>query len=510
MKLKVKLLGLKTAMVCFLVSFIITMPSPALSEILVTDITLVDVNTKSFSLICNISEPSRGNLRVFDLNGTLLSVEVENESAHQPSTIDPTSGFTDAELNLIQKFTVKGLEPNNTYYYQLIFGEREYPLDNPSSHGNDYKVVTEKERGIAEPGSNDIVINNILLFPMLREDGQTPASGTLLVLTEIQDTQGHILNDYPLSSWVGGCCENKPQYGCINLNNLFNESSKLPCELLGQEVFKVKYWSGIQNIQGGQNKIYSSVLPAEVQVAGKTIPQAKIANLYYHDADHDGWGDSGSDMHISFESTPTVGYAKANGDCDDSNDTIHPEANELCDLKDNDCDESTDEDFEVGQSCESGVGECKRTGFLVCTADSTNVICNAEAAEPTDELCDGRDNNCNGLIDEEDAQGCQIYYKDADGDGYGEDKNDHRCLCEADMEQKYTATILKALAGDVNGDGKLSPNDAVVILRCILHISQCPPLSSADVTGDGRLTPADATCILRKILHLNSCLGPAD
>lgn len=44
------------------------------------------------------------------------------------------------------------------------------------------------------------------------------------------------------------------------------------------------------------------------------------------------------------------------------------------------------------------------------------------------EICDEKDNDCDGKIDEKDAKNCIIYFKDADKDGYGIDK-DFLCLC---------------------------------------------------------------------------------
>ena len=57
-----------------------------------------------------------------------------------------------------------------------------------------------------------------------------------------------------------------------------------------------------------------------------------------------------------------------------------------------------------------------------------------------EEACDGVDNDCDGATDEIDAGGCQEFYKDADGDGFGLTA-DHRCLCSSDAEQFYTAGV---------------------------------------------------------------------
>ncbi len=74
---------------------------------------------------------------------------------------------------------------------------------------------------------------------------------------------------------------------------------------------------------------------------------------------------------------------------------------ELCDFEDNDCDGSVDEGFALGKTCTAGIGECVAAGVTVCSEDGEETICAAKPLPPTDEACDGKDNDCDGKTDED-------------------------------------------------------------------------------------------------------------
>jgi MYXO-CTERM domain-containing protein len=75
---------------------------------------------------------------------------------------------------------------------------------------------------------------------------------------------------------------------------------------------------------------------------------------------------------------------------------------ESCNGKDDNCDGLIDEDFPLkGQPCNNGlIGACYRSGVYVCKADGSGVQCNAPYVSGTAEVCNGIDDDCDGLTDE--------------------------------------------------------------------------------------------------------------
>jgi hypothetical protein len=87
-------------------------------------------------------------------------------------------------------------------------------------------------------------------------------------------------------------------------------------------------------------------------------------------------------------------------DCKDGDPEVSPAASEACNGRDDDCDGAVDEDNPGGGgACETGQGDACGAGTLTCTGGALVCVAN-QASAP--EVCNGRDDNCNGAADEGD------------------------------------------------------------------------------------------------------------
>ena len=175
------------------------------------------------------------------------------------------------------------------------------------------------------------------------------------------------------------------------------------------------------------------------------------------------------------------------GDCDDSEASVYPEAEELCDGLDNDCDGQVDENFDADrdgyvdqfgngcsanipldeldcadliaainpgavEQCDGNDTDCNgliddgldndSDGFQICGGDVDCDDENATVYPEAPELCDELDNDCNGDIDDGDG----VDFQDLDNDGY--------TLCSDDCDDLEPASNPGAIEGcdDLDND----------------------------------------------------------
>jgi len=199
-----------------------------------------------------------------------------------------------------------------------------------------------------------------------------------------------------------------------------------------------------------------------------------VQDIWYADADGDGHGNASYPVE---DCNPGKGYAATADDCDDTRDDINPDAEEVCDEVDNNCDGSVDEgvtttyyvdidadgfgdplgDTEAcsqpsgytadNTDCDDGSavtypgaaaespGDCMKDADSDGYGDSSppagvtaGTDCdddNAATFPGAAEICDDLDNDCDGSADP-----YTTFYDDDDGDGYG-DPDDTADYCEA-------------------------------------------------------------------------------
>ncbi len=155
-----------------------------------------------------------------------------------------------------------------------------------------------------------------------------------------------------------------------------------------------------------------TVNPAGIEVCndldddcdGSVDDYATDATTWYQDDDGDTYG---QDASTASECDQPTGYAVIAGDCDDTDVAYNPAATESCsDPNDYNCDGSV------------GYADADADGYAACDeCDDEDGAVFPGAVE----VCNGIDDDCDGAVDGEAAEGASVWYQDLDADGFGDD-----------------------------------------------------------------------------------------
>ncbi|MCC7541895.1 MAG: putative metal-binding motif-containing protein [Deltaproteobacteria bacterium] len=113
---------------------------------------------------------------------------------------------------------------------------------------------------------------------------------------------------------------------------------------------------------------------------------------------------------------PTVdedrdGFTPADGDCDDTNADVRPRSPETCNGRDDDCDGLLDE-VPAGEGCDTGMPGVCAGGEMTCLEGVMTCRPRFTAGR---ESCNGLDDDCNGMVDDGDLGGGDTCTSDRPG-----------------------------------------------------------------------------------------------
>jgi hypothetical protein len=145
------------------------------------------------------------------------------------------------------------------------------------------------------------------------------------------------------------------------------------------------------------------------------------ATTFYLDLDRDAYGTKALGARLGcVGDPPPTGFAAMDGDCDENNEMVHPGAIEVCDLKDDDCNGQTDENAPPVMMWPDGDGDgyyrvqtgtpklgCGNTpGYAARGGDCNDT--DAAIHPGATEICNNKDDNCDGQIDERVRPQCGV------------------------------------------------------------------------------------------------------
>jgi hypothetical protein len=161
------------------------------------------------------------------------------------------------------------------------------------------------------------------------------------------------------------------------------------------------------------------------------------------------------------------GFTEAKGDCHDADATVYPGAEELLNMIDDDCDGQVDED--TARSDDDGDGMAEREGD--CNDADADIYPGAEERD------NDIDDDCDGLIDEGGAE------FDDDGDGFDEAGTQGEPDCNDVDAWSYPGAIEDCDGRDNDCDGEIDEGEdgepggacAFLVERLPVEVSTAPP-----------------------------------
>ena len=155
------------------------------------------------------------------------------------------------------------------------------------------------------------------------------------------------------------------------------------------------------------------------------------AAVWFADADGDSFGNPLAAEHAC---TQPEGHVADGSDCDDTSADVYPGAAEVCNGLDDDCDSEVDEDVTTAYYYDAdrdGYGG-DDVPFVACAPPSSRWVTNNDDCNDLEpevypgavEICNDVDDDCDGAVDDADADldlsSAPTWYADGDGDTFGD------------------------------------------------------------------------------------------
>ena len=362
-------------------------------------------------------------------------------------------------------------------------------FDTPSQLFGDYYLIEKESGGSLEMANSIIWNNNNKAGSYDRNLNQSFAllnlAGTVSLIHVFIQHLGDVNNSYT-TTYIS---VEDPQF--LDQNNPLGSDGKW---MTGDDGLQLKPCgrntiNGIEGMINSAETTYVALLPSidlfgnKLDLTGRNRKVENLADigayetqmsyLSWPDNDGDGYGANIIDQFAtrSYCPTPPSGNVTNHSDCDDFNATVYPNAPELCENIDNDCDGVVDDgliktryyrDADIDGYGNPNIFKdtCDLpTGYVSNSADCNDG--NASIKPGATEICNGIDDDCDGFRDE----GIAIWYRDFDGDGDG-DPNVTKDTCakpngyvnnlrDCDDHDKFTCTTCLEFCNgkDDNCDG---------------------------------------------------------